>query len=126
MSERVSAELSKRVADIETRVSLIIDVLADVSQRTVPDAFSFSLYALVAGFTAEEVHAVIELFQVAALSDEISIADFEKVFAEKLPRRADALRAIAQGFAAETKFSSLCERILSSGDSVLSLNNDEA
>lgn len=108
--------VEERLRNLEARQSLLMDALLGILQEVKPDhQSSFAIYAFMAGLTAAELEEVEAFFRWAAEKRQRGKLTHEalaKRFEERLPRRKDALRSIAQGYRVEGKFPYVCDFIL--------------
>jgi len=105
-------KIAERLSNIDARISLLIDGLLSLIQRTNPEHSSFAIYALVAGLTAQELDEIETLFRHASISDNLNIENFKNEFEKRLPRLKDSLVVIAKGLHADGKFPYFCQKIL--------------
>lgn len=110
-------ELEKRIADLEARQDLLIEVIFALAEKVEPDAAHFALLALTYGFRANDMEALQDFYGWALTQEPGALMrdDVAREFARRLPHHESRLESLMRAHQDDDNFAGLCRVVLGSG-----------
>ncbi|WP_428266679.1 hypothetical protein [Haliangium sp.] len=109
-----SSALERRIADLEARQQLLLDVVFALADQVKPSGVQAALRSLLNGYTAADLEALDALVKDAVRKGPGAVTreELARAFDEALPQHRDELEAVMKAYRADGRLDALCRLVL--------------